>query len=157
MISQTAEYALRAVVFLAENRDSGQTTEQIANATKIPAAYLSKVMQQLSRAQLVRSQRGVGGGFSMYKRAKEVSVLDVVNAVDPIERIRECPLKLDAHKLKLCPLHKRVDEATALVEKAFKSTSIADLLFDSNKANVYTFPLASGEKRKPAKKSKKQG
>ena len=63
MISQTAEYALRAVVFLSMNVDAAFTTQQIAVATKVPAAYLSKVMQSLVRAGLVRSQRGLGGGF----------------------------------------------------------------------------------------------
>lgn len=65
MISQTAEYALPAIVYFAENSGIGQTTDQIAKATQIPAAYLSKVLQQLSRAQIVQSQRGLGGGFSL--------------------------------------------------------------------------------------------
>lgn len=155
MISQTAEYALRAVVFLAENAESGQTTEQIAKATKISAPYLSKVLQQLSRAHIVQSQRGLRGGFTLRQTADDLSVLDVVNAVDPIERIKECPLGLDAHALKLCALHRRLDEATALVEKAFAQTTIADLLADPSKGNVYTFPFQTTE-GKPSKRRKKR-
>lgn len=145
MISQTAEYALRAVVFLAENPGTGQTTEHMSRATQISAPYLSKVLQQLSKARIVQSQRGLGGGFTLRKSAEELSVLEVVNAVDPIERIRECPLKLDAHALKLCGLHRRLDEATAMVERAFAQTSIAELLADPSKGNVYTFPLQTSE------------
>ncbi|HNB21812.1 MAG: Rrf2 family transcriptional regulator [Candidatus Obscuribacterales bacterium] len=153
MISQTAEYALRAAVFLAENT-GGQTTEQISQATKIPNAYLAKVLQLLSRSSIVQSQRGLGGGFTLKIAASKLTVLDVVNAVDPIERIRECPLDLDAHATKLCPLHRRLDEATALVERAFGDTRISDLLAGPNADNIYTFPRQDKRKKKntPAKK-----
>lgn len=155
MISKTAEYALRAVVFLAENADEGQTTDRIAIATQVSAPYLSKVLQQLSRARIVQSQRGLGGGFTLINKSKKITVLDVVNAVDPVERIRECPLGLDAHAVKLCPLHRRLDEANAMIEQAFAQTTIADLLADPKKGGVYTFPLRAAE-GKTAKKSKKR-
>jgi Rrf2 family protein len=153
MISQTAEYALRAVVFLAENREPAQTTEQIAKATQIPAAYLSKVLQLLSRASIVRSQRGLGGGCSLIGRPKDITVLEVVSAVDPIKRIEACPLGLDEHATRLCSLHRRLDEAAALVERAFGNTTIADLL-NTSKENVYTFPkkIKPSSKRKPRQK-----
>ena len=66
MISQTAEYALRAMVFLAM-RESAATNEQIAQVTKVPPGYLSKILQQLGKAKLVSSQRGLGGGFVLFK------------------------------------------------------------------------------------------
>ena len=62
MLSQSVEYALRAACFLAERSPEPQTTGRIAKATKVPAAYLSKILQQLGRAGIVRSQRGVNCG-----------------------------------------------------------------------------------------------
>jgi hypothetical protein len=56
-----------------------------------------------------------------------MTVLDVVNAVDPIRRIRTCPLKLKAHATHLCPLHRKLDDALALVEDAFASARIAEM------------------------------
>lgn len=155
MISQTAEYALRAVVFLAENASTGQTTEQMSKATQVPAPYLSKVLQLLGRATIVQSQRGFGGGFTLRKRADKLSVLEVVNAVDPIERIKECPLGLDAHATRLCSMHRRLDEASALVERAFAETSIADLISDPLGGSVYSFPLKT-TKAKTSMKSKRR-
>jgi Rrf2 family protein len=128
MISQTAEYALRAIVFLAMNTGAAYTTQQISGATKVPAAYLSKVLQSLVRAGLIQSQRGLGGGFILSKSADDVTILEVLNAVDPIQRIRTCPLGIEVHGTTLCALHKRLDDATAVIEKAFRDTTIGDLL-----------------------------
>jgi Rrf2 family protein len=128
MISQTAEYALRAVVYLANEDPVARTTTQIAHATHVPAGYLAKVMQGLSRAKLVTSQRGLGGGFKLARDAAQLSVLEVINAVDPIQRFPECPLGIPSHGRRLCPLHHRLDQAAALVEDAFGKTMIAELL-----------------------------
>lgn len=128
MISQTAEYALRAMVFLAMNQDNAQVTERIAGGTKVPASYLSKVLQSLSRAGLVKSQRGLGGGFSLAKAPESTTILEIINAVDPIKRIETCPLDLSSHGVVLCALHKRLDEAIASVEQAFERTTLQEIL-----------------------------
>lgn len=128
MFSQTVEYALRAVVHLASNAPKGQTTEEIARATKVPQAYLSKVLQGLVAANIVKSQRGIGGGMSLVKKPSELTILEVVNAVDPIQRIRTCPLELASHGVRLCPLHKRVDNAMAMVEEAFRATTLQEVI-----------------------------
>ena len=128
MITQTAEYALRAMVFLADQEGAPQTTLQIADSTQVPAGYLAKVMQVLSRAKLVNSRRGLRGGFRLARDAADLTVLEVVNAVDPIQRFHECPLGIDSHGKTLCPLHRKLDDAAEQVERAFHDTTIADLL-----------------------------
>ena len=94
MFSQTAEYALRAVVALADGGGKPLTTQQIAGMTKVPANYLAKVLQSLGRAGIVSSQRGLGGGSVLARPAAEISVYEVIEAVDSIQRIRTCPLGL---------------------------------------------------------------
>jgi Rrf2 family nitric oxide-sensitive transcriptional repressor len=128
MLSQTVEYALRAVVHLADRAPASRTTEQVAAATRVPRAYLSKVLQSLAQAGIVHSQRGIGGGVGLAKKPEELTILEVVNAVEPIRRITTCPLGLAAHGARLCPLHRRVDDALALVERAFGSTTLAEVL-----------------------------
>ena len=128
MISRTAEYALRAVVWLAGTPDVALGTRVISDAAQIPAGYLSKVLQMLSRAGIVYSASGRGGGFRLTRPPAEISVLDVINAVDPIERIRTCPLHLASHAKRLCPLHKRLDNAMGQMEVAFGQSTIAELL-----------------------------
>lgn len=128
MFSQTVEYALRAVVHLADQSPSPQTTDQIAAVTLVPKPYLSKVIQGLCRANIVQSKRGIGGGIALVKSPSELTILDVVNAVEPIARIRQCPLGLKTHGVRLCPLHKRMDNALAQVEAAFRQTTLAEVL-----------------------------
>lgn len=128
MFSKTVEYALRAVVHLASKSPAAQTTEQIAATTRVQKAYLAKVLQGLCRKGVVHSQRGIGGGMTLVKRPEELTILEVVNAVEPIGRIKTCPLGLAAHGVRLCPLHRRMDEALAMVENAFRTTTLAEVL-----------------------------
>ena len=128
MLSQSVEYALRAIVYLADQAPAPRTNKQIADVTLVPQAYLSKILQSLSKAGLVHSQRGVHGGFELARDSSEITVLQVVDAVDPLRRIRECPLGLKSHGIRLCPLHRRLDNAIAAVQTAFADTKIADIL-----------------------------
>jgi Rrf2 family transcriptional regulator, nitric oxide-sensitive transcriptional repressor len=127
MISQTLEYALRAMVSLAHHHAQARTAEQLAKDTQVPGMYLSKIMQGLVRAGLVTSQRGPGGGFKLSRDPEEITVWNVVYAVDPFPRIRECPLKLATHGKNLCPLHRKLDDAMGTVEDAFRTTALSEL------------------------------
>lgn len=132
MLSQTVEYALRAVVHLAQLAPDPQKTSEIAAATKVPTAYLSKVLQGLRAKDIVKLQRGIGGGVSLARPPSDLTILDVVNAVDPIQRITSCPLELNSHGVRLCALHRRMDNAIMTMEAAFKSTTLTELLEDPN-------------------------
>ena len=149
-MSQTVEYALRAVVHLANEAPEGRTTEQIATATRVPRAYLSKVIQGLARGGIVHSQRGLGGGITLTKAPEELTILEVVNAVEPLQRIRTCPLELAAHGVRLCPLHRRLDNALALVEEALGSSTLAEILNEPTSSKpLCPFPNVKIESRKP--------
>jgi DNA-binding IscR family transcriptional regulator len=78
------------------------------------------------------------------KEPAELTILEVVNAVDPIQRIRECPLGLVAHGTHLCPLHRRLDNALKMVEDAFRETTLADVLAEPTQS----VPLCNFPSRK---------
>src|SRR4051812_46749691 len=122
MFSKKVEYALRTAVFLA-SEGQPRTVEQVSQATRVEVTYLAKVVQELVHAGILRSQRGVGGGVALVKQPKELTILEVVNSVEPIQRIRTCPLDLAAHGVNLCPLHARLDRALAGIEEAFGRTT----------------------------------
>lgn len=131
MISTTAEYALRAIVFLADNEGSSHTSDRISAQTRVPVGYLSKILQGLVRAGLINSQRGPYGGFTLAVAAADLTVYDVVQAVDPIHRIHSCPLEISDHGTNLCPLHRLLDNVVASVERAFRKVTITSLLADN--------------------------
>ena len=141
MFSRTTEYALRAVVYLAGRSGEPCTIGQLAEGTRVPFTdYLSKVMQNLRKAGLVRSQRGLHGGFTLGVPPEKLTVYDVVQAVDPIRRIEKCPLGIKDH-INLCPLHRRLDEAMDMVERALRKSTIAEMLVEPARARGIPIPL----------------
>lgn len=146
MISQTAEYALRLIVYLASLEGKPATIAQIASATRTPAGYLPKVLRNLARAGLVRSQRGPHGGSVLTKSPQLITVWDVIEVVDPIQRILTCPLGMKTHDVSLCPLHRRLDQAIGLVESSFRATTIAQVVAEPS-ASV---PLTDSIPTEPA-------
>ncbi len=127
MLSKTAEYALRTVACLANGVGRAESADQLSERTKTPRRYLHKVLQDLVRAGLVRSRGGPGGGYSLACDATSTTILDVVNAVAPLERIRHCPLGLPSHTT-LCPLHAELDRSYAATEAAFARVTIGQLM-----------------------------
>lgn len=131
MFSQTAEYALRAVTFLAQqDSDAAIGNETIAAGTKVPVSYLAKTLKQLAAAEILSSRRGVGGGFRLARSPEELTVYEVIAAVDPIKRITTCPLGLKSHRDQLCPLHNKLDSAMEHVEDVLRQSTIAEVIAD---------------------------
>ena len=131
MISKTAEYALRAVTILAGQPDSPTSADVLAQKTKVPRRYLTRVMQDVAAAGLVNSRSGPGGGYVLAKAIDELTILDVINVVTPLKRITSCPLGLTSH-ISLCPLHAELDRAYAATEAAFSAVTIKQLLESTN-------------------------
>lgn len=127
MISKTAEYALRAVACMAASPDRPLSADHLAEHTQVPRRYLSRVLQDLCAAGLVHSRPGPGGGYELRLPPQKITILDIINTVEPIARIKSCPLGLKSHT-KLCPLHAELDRAYAATEKAFSKVTIRDLL-----------------------------
>jgi len=127
MLSKTAEYALRTIACLAAKPQSASAAEEIAGKTQVPRRYLHRVLQDLVKAEIVQSRSGPGGGYLLACDPEAVTILTVVNAVSPLERIRHCPLGLPSHT-QLCPLHAELDKAYAATEAAFGQVTIGEIL-----------------------------
>ncbi len=145
MFSLTIEYAMRAVLALAGSTDGPLTTRQIAELMKVPPSYLSKVLQALVRAGIASSTRGLNGGFVLVGKPGDWSMLDILNAVSPLKRIESCPLNVEAHSSELCPLHRRLDNALGMVQEAFASTTLDEVLSEENRCPTLQQQLAKME------------
>ena len=107
-ITKQADYALRAIVFLAQiGKDEKASTSKIAKAQKIPPSFLAKIISQLSIAGLIHTSRGARGGVSLAKEPEDISVLDVIQAIDGPVILNECTENPDACPFQSsCPLFK---------------------------------------------------
>ena len=93
-ITQTADYAVRTVWYLAMHRGGGPTAAAaIAKEMTIPADYISKVVEALSRAGLVESVPGRNGGARLARDPKELSMLEIVEAVDGPVTLNRCVIR----------------------------------------------------------------
>ena len=128
MLSQTVEYALRAMVCLAAATPDPRTRRELVEQTRVPSAYLAKVMRELGRRQLVTAQRGLHGGFRLARPPADISLLDVVDAAEPLQRIRRCPLDIDWHGTSLCPLHQKLDNILATAEQTLRECSLESIV-----------------------------
>lgn len=107
--TDSGKYAIRALTCMAgeEDRQKPVSAADVAEAENIPPFYLAKVLQDLARADLLNSVRGRGGGFLLKRPAKNIKVLQILEAVENIKRITtECVLGLDQCNDSVpCPMH----------------------------------------------------
>jgi len=88
MISKTAEYALRAVACMGSAGGAPLSPATLAEQTHVPRRYLTRVLQDLCATGMARSRPGPGGGYELARPTQKLTILDVINTVDPIERIK---------------------------------------------------------------------
>lgn len=90
-ITRQADYALRAMIYLARlDPNQRAATSQIAEEQHIPPSFLAKIISQLSIAGLIHTSRGARGGVSLARNPEEISVLEVVEAIDGPIALNEC-------------------------------------------------------------------
>ncbi|NNG16149.1 MAG: Rrf2 family transcriptional regulator [Gemmatimonadales bacterium] len=129
MFSDTAEYALRAVLYLAQHQGSGpHPAAEIAERLRVPANYLSKILHALALADVVQSSRGKRGGFELSRHPGEISLLSVVSVFDSIDARRRCLLgREECSDDRACPVHARWGKLGEEVARFVRETTLADL------------------------------
>ncbi len=129
MLSQTAEYALRAVVFIAQ-QPLGELVQvaPLSAALGIPQNYLAKTLHQLARAGVLRSTRGKSGGFSLGRSAVTIRLHDVIAPFEVIDERPHCLLgRPECSAKNPCPAHERWQGVSSQVTAFFRTTTIADM------------------------------
>jgi len=128
MFSKSCEYGIRATLFIAQNSLTGKrvslkdTAEQIGS----PQAFTAKVLQQLSRNNIIHSTKGPNGGFEMDKdKLKQLSLMDVVTSIDGNKMFTECALGLRECNAKIpCPLHHKFGKVRNDLKEMLESSSL---------------------------------
>jgi Rrf2 family transcriptional regulator, iron-sulfur cluster assembly transcription factor len=130
MLSQTAEYALRAALFLAEHPDRMPArVGDLAGALRVPQNYLSKTLHQLARAGVLASTRGKHGGFRLARDAGEITLLEIVAPFEHFDERRQCILgRAVCSDAAPCQAHLRWKEVQERTTSFFRDTTLRDLI-----------------------------
>lgn len=135
ILSQTAEYALRAVVHLARHAGSGPIQAMdLAAATEVPETYLRKILNELVRGGVLRSTRGKRGGFELAVPAERLTLLAVVGRFDRITGSRRCILgRAECSDTNPCPMHARWKSTAEQIARFVSETTVADVAVNNRK------------------------
>lgn len=91
--TRRTDYAIRALIYLAEHEGDRSKASEIAEAMEIPKGFLHRVLQELQRARLVSSRPSRRGGYALARRAKEITLLEVVESLEGPLTSGECVLR----------------------------------------------------------------
>ncbi|MGD0910333.1 MAG: Rrf2 family transcriptional regulator [Terracidiphilus sp.] len=138
-LTRAADYGVRVMICLAAGADARISLIELAHATNAPLSFLSKVLQALSRADLISSRRGQSGGFRMSNRGRAASMLDVIEAVDGKISLNRCLIAGKSCSRKhSCPAHPVWEDAQRAMLQVLGSAKIASLAADIRSAGLMT-------------------
>lgn len=150
--SRSCEYAIRALMHLAQVPEGKYVmVKQIAAQENIPGHFLAKVLQQLARKGLLRSSKGPTGGFALRAPASEITLVQIVEALDGLSEYQRCVSGLSECTDDMpCGMHESWKQLRSRIMEYLEQTTIADLVKALNEKRQ-----ALEEKRKAQEKGRR--
>lgn len=129
-VTRETDYGVRCVLYLARKAQEIAPVNEIAKAMHIPKSFLAKILQRLVKAGIVISGRGIGGGFSLAKKPKNISILDVIKAIQGnAAAINMCAIDKRMCRLSsTCSVHPVWVELRSVIEKRLQKENFAKLI-----------------------------
>ena len=132
-LSKKAEYALMAAKFMALNNNTGYTSaKEISERYELPYQLVSKVLQKLVKGEIAVSTKGMNGGFSLTREPDNISLLDIIKAVEKDYKIVDCMQpngnSSDCSNFDCCKIKDPLSEIQRKIDKIFIETSLAQIL-----------------------------
>jgi Rrf2 family protein len=130
MFSKACEYGIRAVLYISAYSQDGSRLgiKEIAHQIDSPEPFTAKILQTLVRKGIVSSHKGPTGGFFLEPKARQLSMSDIIKAIDGKEILHTCVLGLpQCSDIKPCPIHKEVKAHTTALREVMKEKTIAQL------------------------------
>jgi Rrf2 family iron-sulfur cluster assembly transcriptional regulator len=128
MLTVRTGYAILALACLHDNEDRWVLAQEIASRSDIPKPYLHKILHALGKAGVIQTKRGYRGGMSLSKPAEEITLFDLVKAVEGSRWMNRCLLGLsECSDERACPTHAFWSEQRKLIEKKLKSINLAEV------------------------------
>lgn len=127
-ITRETDYAIRCVLYLSRKRGTVTMVDEISREMCIPKSFLAKILQKLTKSSLVKSYRGVKGGFEVARSPREISLLDVIECIQGPVGMNKCAVDKKACGLSgSCSVHPIWVEARKQVERFLRSKNFAQL------------------------------
>lgn len=140
MLSNSSKYAIKAVLFLAVHSNDKEKimVKDIYESINAPQAYTAKLLQELSKNNIVSSSRGPKGGFYLSEADRDKSLMDIISIIDGEKRLNSCVLSLEKCDLdKPCPLHKLVYPIKTNLINALQDKTIKDFSTQIEQGEVF--------------------
>lgn len=129
LITRDTDYALRALSFIAEQDEKIVTVSELVKELKIPRPFLRKILQLLNKKGVLKSHRGIGGGFLLTKPADKILLVDLMEIFQGPFSLNECLFKkIICPNMNKCALRKRIDKIEEQVALELETVSIASLM-----------------------------
>ncbi|MDX1618069.1 MAG: Rrf2 family transcriptional regulator [Balneolaceae bacterium] len=133
MFSTSCHYGLQAMIYIAlhANEDTNVELNRIAGEQNIPKHFLSKILQQLVKNKLLVSMKGPTGGFNLSRPADDITLIEVVEAIDGLDMFTQCGIGLkmcdDDHP---CPIHHDYKKIRQRIQHLFETKTLKELSED---------------------------
>ncbi|MFH1397987.1 MAG: Rrf2 family transcriptional regulator [Candidatus Omnitrophota bacterium] len=129
LITRDTDYALRALCFIAKNKDKVTPVSELVRRLRMPRPFLRKILQSLDKIGLLKSYKGKGGGFLLTLKPDKISILDVMRIFQGEFNFNECLLnKRLCPDIRICILKKKIDRIEKYVISELNSFKLAYLL-----------------------------
>lgn len=140
MFSKTCEYAIKALIFIAQKTNNGEKIgiKEIATGINAPEYFVAKILQNLSKKQFVRSAKGPNGGFYSSEEDLQINLRKVVVEIDGDHIFERCGLGLEnCSSLHPCPIHNQFQNIKSNLKKLLESSTIGELAEDVKIRNAF--------------------
>ena len=129
LITRDTDYAVRALCYIAKNKQKRFSVDDLVLKLGIPKAFLRKILQILTKKGILKSYKGQGGGFSLEISPKKISLLDLIEAFQGKLRLNECTFRKEiCQHIKTCGLKKKIDRIQKYVISELKNVTLECLL-----------------------------
>ena len=138
MFSTSCHYGLQAMLYIAMHSTEENNVELkvIAEEQDIPRHFLSKILQQLVKNNLLFSMKGPTGGFRLAKSSDDITLIEIIEAIDGLGVFNKCGIGFkQCNDKKPCPIHDEYKKVRTQVENLFRSKNLEDLIQDVNEGN----------------------
>ena len=129
LLTRDTDYAVRSLMYMAKVKRSSVLVSELTRELKIPKAFLRRILQSLSKKEILDSQKGKGGGFRLKLPPKKIFVIDLIRIFQGDLKINECLFKKNVcPDIKNCSLRRKIKQMEKLVFSELKDVSVASLL-----------------------------